>query len=139
MPYKVIGLLIGCIIFSSMSSADEKCHETGLSFDSNTPEADGLIFKDEDHQWLPRASDFELLNYHLMSNACGERWALVTIKNLSPGTSSFSGENIIALMADGSKTRGNVEKRIEGRATESFTIRFGISKVPIIKLYVKRK
>ena len=138
MAYKIIGLLVLSVVFSTVSIADENCRETALSFDTTAPDAGSLNFEDND-KWTPKASDFELINYYTMSNACGERWALISVRNVTPGTSSFSGENIVALMADGSKRQGSAEKRIEGRTTESFTISFGTSKVPIVKLLVNTK
>ena len=118
--------------------ADERCSDTALFFDRNIPAVEGLNFEDSD-KWLPKASDFELINYYIMSNGCGERWALVTVKNITSGVSSLSNEDIVALMADGSKRVADIERRIEGYTTESFLVGFGYSKIPIIKVLVKTK
>lgn len=74
-----------------------------------------------------------------MSNLCGERWALITVKNTSQGATTLKGENIIAVMADGSRRKAKIERRIEGKKTESFPVSFGISKIPIIKLLMEQK
>jgi len=80
MMYKTLGLLLCGFVFSASSIADEQCKEPALFFDKNIPNIDSLRFEDAD-KWLPKASDFKLLYYATMSNVCGERWALITVKN----------------------------------------------------------
>lgn len=84
----------------------------------------------------PKDSDFAILNYVLMSNEVGERYAVITLVNTSSGTRSLEQDHLIALFADGSRKAPTAEKlNFKGNETQSITVSFGTSKFPILAVY----
>jgi len=89
-----------------------------------------------DYNVVPKRSDFEIVNYVLMSNDVGERWAVITLTNLSSGNREFNNEHLIALFADGSRMSPLQYKlNFRGRETQSITVSFGEHKFPILSIY----
>lgn len=131
-------LLLLSTLCSPLALAKDDCKEAALFMDKKIPDTEKLKIKESDH-WLPKAGDFELVSYQLMSNSCGERFALVTIKNISAGTSAIKPGNIVALMMDGTKRVSQTKKRIDGFKMVSFTMSFGKNKTPIAKLLSKTR
>ncbi len=83
----------------------------------------------------PKSSDFELLNYVLMSNELGERWAVVTLKNSASGSRVLKGEHLLALFADGNRKQPLTFKlNFEADEVQSITVSFGVSKFPILTI-----
>ncbi|SFD31522.1 hypothetical protein [Pseudoalteromonas denitrificans] len=84
----------------------------------------------------PKISDFEILNYVLMSNDKGERWAVVTLTNLSSGNRTFEHTHLMALFANGERQKP-LEKKLlfSGNETQSFTLSFDKNKFPILSIY----
>jgi hypothetical protein len=84
----------------------------------------------------PKKSDFEIVNYVLMSNEAGERWSVITLTNLSSGNREFDQDHLIGLLADGSRIRPLAYKlNFEGQETQSITVSFGVHKFPILSIY----
>lgn len=84
----------------------------------------------------PRESDFEVDNYVLMSNDVGERWAVITLTNLSSGNREFDSNQLMALFADGTTSNPLAyELNFRGRETQSITVSFGVHKFPILNIY----
>ncbi|MEW6997410.1 hypothetical protein AADZ86_06885 [Colwelliaceae bacterium BS250] len=83
----------------------------------------------------PKVSDFELINYVVMSNDLGERWAVVTLNNTSTGSRVFVNDHLMALFANG-KRRSPLEFKLsfEAQETQSFTVSFGYNKFPILSI-----
>jgi len=89
-----------------------------------------------DYNVDPKRGDFEIVNYVLMSNDVGERWAVITLTNLSSGNREFNNEHLIALFADGSRMSPLQYKlNFRGRETQSITVSFGEHKFPILSIY----
>lgn len=92
-------------------------------------------FANEQHL-QPQKSDFQVINYALMSSEEGERWAVVTLENLAYGTRELNHKHLMALIANGERIMPiPFEQRIKGHETRSFTINFGQSKFPILEVY----
>ncbi|QUM83779.1 MULTISPECIES: hypothetical protein [unclassified Moritella] len=88
-----------------------------------------------DYNVDPKIGDFEIVNYILMSNDAGERWAVITLTNLSSGNREFNNEHLIALFADGSRMSPLQYKlNFRGRETQSITVSFGEHKFPILSI-----
>ncbi|KXO14005.1 hypothetical protein AKG98_67 [Moritella sp. JT01] len=88
-----------------------------------------------DYDIDPKRGDFEIVNYVLMSNDVGERWAVITLTNLSSGNREFNNEHLIALFADGSRMSPLQYKlNFRGRETQSITVSFGEHKFPILSI-----
>lgn len=89
-----------------------------------------------DYDIDPKRGDFEVVNYVLMSNEGGERWAVITLTNLSSGNREFDNEHVIALFADGTRVNPLQYKlNFRGRETQSITVSFGEHKFPILSIY----
>jgi len=83
-------------------------------------------------------SDFALVNYVIMSNELGERWAVLTLTNTAAGNRTLEHVDIMALFADGErKNPHELKLNFEGRETQSITVSFGESKFPILSLSVR--
>ena len=136
MFFRILVIFVVCL--PTLSSASEECLNGVFVFDENIPKTDQFYFE-ETNDNLPQPGDFELINYYLMSNGCGYRSALVTVRNTSPGTTTLIGENIVALTASGHKVEANINRRISGLTTESFTISFGKVAAPILSILVSNR
>lgn len=86
------------------------------------------------------ASDrFTLVNYTTMSNARGERWALVTIKNNNSAARSITGEEIVAIFANGEQAYARMVKAsIGSRDLLSKAVYFGLHKFPVARIEVRQ-
>lgn len=85
----------------------------------------------------PKPSDFELINYVVMSNEVGERWAVITLNNTSTGSRVLEQSNLIALFADGKRSPPLAFKvSFEGNETQTITVSFGENKFPILSIVV---
>lgn len=83
----------------------------------------------------PKSSDFELVNYVIMSNEQGERWAVLTLTNTSTGNRMLEQDHLMALFADGTRRKPlELKLNFEGRETQSLTVSFGESKFPILTI-----
>jgi len=84
----------------------------------------------------PDASDFKIINYILMSNAIGERWGVVSVKNISSGNRILRQGHLMALFANGErKNPAHYKTNFKGNETRSFTVSFGENKFPILSIY----
>lgn len=73
-----------------------------------------------------------------MSNALGERWALVTVKNTSSSAHVLNNEHIAASFANGTKHFAvNLEERIFGGMTRSLAVFFGQSDFPVLRIEIR--
>ena len=83
----------------------------------------------------PKPSDFELVNYVIMSNELGERWAVLTLTNTSTGNRMLEQGHLMALFADGERKNPlEFKLNFEGRETQSISVSFGESKFPILTI-----
>ena len=82
-----------------------------------------------------KPSDFKLVNYVIMSNDIGERWAVLTLTNTSSGNRVLEQDHLLALFADGTRKMPlEIKLNFEGRETQSLTVSFGESKFPILSI-----
>lgn len=82
-----------------------------------------------------KSSDFELVNYVIMSNEIGERWAVLTLTNTSSGNRMLKHDHIMALFADGERKNPlPLKLNFEGKETQSITVSFGENKFPILSV-----
>lgn len=89
-----------------------------------------------DNKIKPKKSDFEIINYVLMSNELGERWGVITLTNLSSGNRVFGHDHLIGLFADGSRISPLEYKlNFKGQETQTITVSFGVHKFPILSIY----
>lgn len=90
---------------------------------------------DNDKNETPKLSEFELINYIIMSNELGERWAVVTVKNQASGNRILESDHLMALFANGERSKPASLKIIFGaNETKSFTVSFGENKFPILSV-----
>lgn len=109
-----------------------------LQIDENTPSNVNYNF-DFDIEDILEKSDFAILNYTLMSNRSGERWATITLQNTSSGQRILKNSYLAAIIADGSPLyphRLN-HKKLSGNEIETFVVNFGKSDFPILYLLTR--
>lgn len=106
-----------------------------LNVDRAIPNSMHLSFPN-DNNITPKKSDFSILNYVLMSNEEGERWAVITLTNLASGKRELNQEQLLALFADGSRlTPSEFKLGFNGDQTQSVTVSFAEHKFPILSVY----
>jgi len=115
---------------------------TALAQSNEALSVDRMITKDielsfpNDDDAKPKAGDFKIINYVLMSNEIGERWAVITLKNESSGTRVFDQEHLMALFADGTrKPPLDYKLNFQGEEIQTITVSFGEHKFPILTIY----
>jgi len=125
----VFSLFLSPVCFSAGSDA--------LSVDRFISQDVDTFFPNDD-EVFPQESDFEIINYLLMSSESGERQALVTLKNTSVGNRIFKNSQILALFADGRRRMPLTNTHdFEGREIVSLILSFGVSRFPILEIYTK--
>lgn len=106
-----------------------------LNVDRAIPNSMQLSFPN-DNNITPKKSDFSIVNYVLMSNEEGERWAVITLTNLASGKRELNQDHLLALFADGSRLTPNEFKLgFNGNQTQSVTVSFAEHKFPILSVY----
>jgi len=129
-------LVITLILLSFSIYADENENLTVDRIISNKLE---LAFPN-DRNIKAKPSNFELINYVVMSNDLGERWAVVTLNNTSSGSRVFDNEHLIALFANGQRSKPLTFKlSFEAKETQSITVSFGENKFPILSMNTESK
>lgn len=103
-----------------------------LHFESQKKDIRYLDFKDKD-DLQPVPSKFKLVEYSLMSNDRGDRWALITVQNTSGKKQKITDDNFVAVFADGERKHAkNFYEIVEPNARLTESIFFGRSNFPII-------
>lgn len=132
--YKIFISVLFLLPFSSHANETEV-----LTVDRVVPKSLELAFPN-DRSIKPKYSDFELVNYVVMSNNLGERWAVVTVKNISTGGRSFENGHLMALFANGIRKSPLAFKiSFDGNETQSVTVSFGENKFPILSISTATK
>lgn len=126
--------LIFCILPFLVSA-----NEDVISVDRVVPNSIELAFPNE-RNIEPELSDFQINNFILMSNDEGERFAVVTIKNLSSGSRTLNHSHLMAQVSNGARINPLPFKHaFNGDETVSLTINFGESKFPLLTVYTRTK
>ena len=130
---KYIAILILFISFNITASDDV------LSVDRVVPHSFELAFPNED-KIDPELSDFKVINFVLMSNESGERYAVVTMKNLANGSRTLNQKHLLAQLADGQRISPlPFSQAFSAKESISLTINFGQSKFPLLSVYSRTK
>ncbi len=117
---------------------DDDAPNDALTIDRTVIGASEIAFPNDDRIY-PKVSDFEVLNFVLMSSINGERWATVTLKNKASGSRKLQPDHIMALFANGErKSPGHVKRTFDGNETVSFPLSFGHSKFPVLSIYTRK-
>lgn len=113
-----------------------------LQADESTLNIDRSVSRDiqlsfpNDEDTKPKAGDFKVVDYVLMSNEYGERWSVITLTNLSSGNRMLDQDHLMALFADGSRHEPlKFRLLFKGHETQSVTVLFGRYKFPILTIY----
>ncbi|MBQ0753876.1 MAG: hypothetical protein KBT87_04860 [Gammaproteobacteria bacterium] len=123
---------ITLLIFTSPPlRADEN---SVFQYDSK-PTLRGDIRFNQDNPKQVKRHDFEVVDYALMSNEQGERWATVTFKNTSTGQRLLANEYLLAEFADGTQRFAlNLDGKVESGQVLTRTVFFGYHRFPILRL-----
>jgi len=131
----IITLLLSIYSVSSLAS-DFSVDDVLIIEKSNTSMMNFSFENGSDIE--PRRSDFEIINQILMSNNKGERWATVTLKNVSSGQRIFETNHLMAVFANGDKQYPTSnEIKLSGGESASYTLYFGVHKFPILYVYTR--
>ena len=125
-------IVLALMVFSSAIQAEDT---EVLNVDRSVANNINLSFPN-DNNIKPKAGDFEIVNYVLMSNEMGERWSVITLTNLSSGNRDLEQDHLMALFADGSrKSPLQYKLNFKGNETQSITVSFGEYIFPILSIY----
>lgn len=124
-----------CLVLVSGLSCVNAKEQEHLTVDRSIPSNLNLSFPNED-KINPKESDFEIVNYVLMSSEEGARWSVLTIKNTASGSRTLEEQHLMALFANGVR-RSPLELALnfKGNETQSITVSFGSHKFPILTIY----
>ena len=71
-----------------------------------------------------------------MSSESGERWALLTVKNLEGGQRTLNQNHLIALLANGQRiSPEKFSLQFKGNDLLSISVKFGKSKFPVLMVH----
>ena len=116
---KIILLLV-FLTFQASSYAESYSQDEILVVDESISESVNLEFADAS-DLEPKIGEFKIVSSVLMSNRSGERWATVTIKNLTPFQRLLDREHIVAIFANGEK-RNPIEAEHKFSGEEEITM-----------------
>jgi hypothetical protein len=128
--FKIWILMLVILSFSALANSEKV-----INVDRAIPSSLHLAFPN-DANITPKKGEFEVLNYILMSNNEGERWAVITLTNLSSGNRELNEDHLLALFADGTRLPPQPFKlSFKGNETQSVTVSFAEYKFPILNVY----
>lgn len=132
-------LTILLISLASQTAFPEEIFEKDrvLHFDQPKSPLLSLTFKHKD-ELKPAASNFHIIEVSYLSNNIGDRWAVVTFENSSPGQRFLKNEAIVATFADGTQSHGlNLNETLKGNERLTKAVNFGIHQFPIVSVIVE--
>lgn len=130
---KKVALMGLFLVLSTAVSANDDVLMVDQSIDGQVE----LAFPNE-RNIQPRPGNFQVVNYVPMSSEDGERWAIVTLKNVSSGSRIFESHYLIGLFADGDRREPLAHKQtLEGGEVVSVTLAFGRSKFPLLSVMAR--
>ena len=108
--------------------------ETLIFYDHPEIQTNRLVLNTQ-NELRPRKNDFQLLDMAFMSNKIGERWSIITIKNLATGRRSLKNDYLVATFADGSQCNAHdVNVSFKGEETLTISAFWGIHKFPLVRI-----
>ena len=129
-------VLLTVLMFCSLPSF--AAENDALTIDRALPAEMKLSFPNE-YNVQPNISDFNVVNYSLMSNKDGERWAVVTVKNESSNNRTLDESHLLGLFANGERAHPlEFKQRVEGESFTSVILEFSEYKFPLLKVYSRR-
>ncbi|MEN8175452.1 MAG: hypothetical protein ABFS23_06795 [Pseudomonadota bacterium] len=106
-----------------------------LRFDGTGDSRKPFHFPRKPGELTAERSTFELLSYATMSNDLGERWALITVRNVSRGMRFLKNQHLVGTFADGRRVRArNLGDKVEGAALFTKTVFFGHGPFPLVQV-----
>ena len=119
------------------AQASDRVPSGSLSIDRTVIGSSELQFAN-DKNIYPKASDFQVLNYVLMSSNTGERWATLTLRNTADGSRQFASDHIMALFANGKRHKpSHVKRSFKAGQILTFSLNFGSNKFPLLEIYTR--
>ena len=130
-------LLVFLFSISSVMAKDLPVTFDALTLDEPIANGIDLEFVDDD-EIEPKVSDFKIVSSLQMSNRVGERWVTITLENTSSQQRLLDKEHIVAVFANGKRRNPvGLEHKFSGKEKVTKIINFGISKFPVLKVYVR--
>ena len=128
----LINVALFICLTPALVTAGSPKSDSVLHFESQKKDIQYLNFKDKD-DLQPVASKFKIVEYSLMSNDKGDRWALITVQNTDSKKQKISDDNFVAVFADGERRHAkNFYELVEPNAKLTEAIFFGKSNFPVI-------
>ncbi|MEC4728626.1 hypothetical protein HWQ46_24190 [Shewanella sp. D64] len=126
------------VLFSVLFSANSLAADNVFYIDRSVPANVDIQFVNN-HDIQPDKSDFEVVNYIVMSNEDGERKAVVTLRNSASGERIFESSQLHALFADGKQRAPSAYKQIFAQGELiSMTLSFGHRLLPILQIFTRQ-
>ncbi|MGF1697892.1 hypothetical protein L4D20_03445 [Vibrio kyushuensis] len=122
-----------CLSFSALSDDYE-----AINIEQVVSERFELAFPNEDNI-EPNISDFTVINYILLSEEGGERWAVVTLKNESSSRRTLTEKHLLSTLANGDYIfPSNFSQSFKGNEVMSVIISFAVNKFPILSIKTRK-
>lgn len=135
-------VVLGCLsLFNIAAYSSEPQLSDALTVDKVVTENIQLNFPN-DNNIQPDRSDFEIVNYILLSNEQGKRAATITLINNAAGNRTLDNSQIMGLFANGVRSnpqRSNNKNRFKSKELQTITVSFGKSHYPLLKVYTRSK
>ena len=135
MKYKIaLSLLFFTLVLNQSLQALDPGQ--ALTFDRYVIDPAELFFE-EDSKIRPDKSFINLRNFRPMSNIHGERYAMVTVQNQLNSKQNLDPEEFVGVFADGTHRHPkDFEISINPARTRTFTLDFGKSRFPLVKIVI---
>lgn len=136
-PVTLFKLLL-CLIFvgftaqlQAKNKTDNKTLYIDRVVDNTKPQ---MFLTHEDYQY-PLRSSFKILNYVLMTNGKGERYATVTFENISDFRRRLQSEHVLGFYADGEQRHPkDFEQYFAAGEIATVLLKFNRSKFPLLQV-----
>ena len=130
---KTMMTLLSTLLFLVFSSFYVQAFEP-LNIDRHLPSDLQLAFPNP-NKIQPQRSDFEVINTLPLSSDNGERWALMTIQNVTNGNRTLTQHQLLAILANGSRIfPAEFTQAFQPKETLSLSIYFTTSDFPILQV-----
>ena len=134
MKYRYLNLAFAVLVSVDSYASDVDVADTTLKFE-NSPFKNVELRCSHKEDIRPTKSDFELVDYAVMSSEIGDRFALLTVSNKSSGQRIFNQSHIVAVLGDCSRKHPySFERKFLGNEDITLTVQFGLSRFPLVKI-----
>ncbi|WP_309382748.1 hypothetical protein [Cerasicoccus frondis] len=107
------------------------------TFDRRVISEDEVEYYEDETSLKPYVAYIDIVNFRTMSTPGGDRYAMVTLKNLMDGRQVLEPKDFVGIFADGNRVNPGFRTiMLESGETRTVVLPFGVSKFPLMKLLI---